>query len=123
MVSASFYITNCSFKNRVRVRLQRLCEPRYLLGGIVGVAYLYFSFFARSRGARVSAGRRSGRAAAAITPVLAALGVAGPALAGLALLAVTALIWIVPGTSGLLEFSEAEVQFLFPAPVARRQLL
>ena len=33
------------------------------------------------------------------------------------------LSWIMPFDSGLLDFSDAEVQFLFPAPVPRRQLL
>ena len=31
--------------------------------------------------------------------------------------------WLFPMDSGLLEFSDAEMQFLFPAPVSRRQLL
>jgi hypothetical protein len=35
----------------------------------------------------------------------------------------TAASWIMPFDSGLLEFSEPEMQFLFPAPVSRRQLL
>ena len=48
---------------------------------------------------------------------------AAPAFAGLALLVVSALSWVVPVSSGLLDFSEAETQFLFPAPVSRRQLL
>ena len=39
------------------------------------------------------------------------------------LLLVAALGWVAPFESGLLEFSEAETQFLFPAPVTRRQLL
>ena len=33
------------------------------------------------------------------------------------------LAWIFPGTSSLLHFTEAETDFLFPAPVSRRQLL
>src|SRR5207248_8980807 len=33
------------------------------------------------------------------------------------------LCWIFPGTSTLLNFTEAETDFLFPAPVSRRQLL
>jgi len=31
--------------------------------------------------------------------------------------------WLFPAESGLLEFTDAEIQFLFPAPVTRRQLL
>ncbi len=121
MVSASLYITVCSAKNRMRVRLRRLREPRYLLGAIVGAAYIYFSFFSRGR-SRASAARRR-RGAAAIPPAFTALVAAGPAFAALTLLLVSTLSWIVPGGSSLLEFSEAEIQFLFPAPVSRRQLL
>src|SRR5262245_1842490 len=122
MIGASFYITLCSARNRLRVRLRRLREPRYLLGGIVGAAYLYFTVFARRNG-RSSAARRAGRAAAQAPPAMAAMAVAGPALGGMALLALTALCWILPGSSGLLTFSDAEIQFLFPAPVPRRTLL
>jgi hypothetical protein len=39
------------------------------------------------------------------------------------LLVVSAASWLMPVSSGLLDFSEAETQFLFPAPVSRRQLL
>jgi ABC-2 type transport system permease protein len=122
VLQAGLYITVCTAKNRLRVRLQRLREPRYLLGAIVGAAYLYFTVFAR-RGSRASAVRRGARGAPAVPPQLAALASAGPALGALALLAVTALSWILPGNSGLLSFSEPEIQFLFPAPVPRRQLL
>ena len=122
MIRASLYITICSARNRMRVRLRRLREPRYLLGGVVGVAYVYFSIFGRRRG-RSTAARGAGRAAGTVSPSLAAFASAGPALGGLALLALTVLVWILPGSSGLLTFSEAEIQFLFPAPVPRRQLL
>jgi ABC-2 type transport system permease protein len=122
MLGASLYIIVCSGRNRLRVRLRRLREPRYLVGAIVGAAYLYFSFFARLRTTRASALRRQGRGAG--TPaVLAAFTSAGPALAGLVLLATTAASWIMPFNSGLLDFSEAEIQILFPAPVSRRELL
>jgi ABC-2 type transport system permease protein len=122
MIAASVYIIVCSARNRARVRLRRLREPRYLIGAIVGAAYLYFSFFARFRVSRSSAARR-GRSGGGVPAPLAALAATGPALAGLALLAVTAASWILPFESGLLDFSEAEMQFLFPAPVSRRKLL
>ena len=38
-------------------------------------------------------------------------------------MAMTALGWLLPFDSGLLDFSDAEIQFLFPAPVSRRALL
>jgi putative ABC exporter len=122
VIAASLYITVCSARNRLRLRLRRLREPRYLLGGIVGVAYFYFSFFVRARGRASAAGRRGGYTAV-MPAALAAVVAAGPVLGGLALLLITIASWMLPGTSGLLSFSEAEVQFLFPAPVPRRQLL
>ena len=39
MLNASFYIAWCSTKNRVRVRLRRLREPRYLIGAIAGPTF------------------------------------------------------------------------------------
>jgi ABC-2 type transport system permease protein len=125
VLSASFYIIVCSAKNRARMRLQRLREPRYLIGAIVGVAYLYFSFFGRLRGGRSTAERNSAaraRRRAASNPSPGYLA-AAPVLTAIALLAVTAVSWLAPFDSGLLDFSEAEVQFLFPAPVSRRELL
>ena len=122
MLSASLYIILCSFRNRLRVRLQRLKQPRYLIGAIAGAAYLYFSFFARFRVSRASAARRSARPS--LMPAsLTALFASAPALGGLVLMAIATGAWLIPVDSGLLEFSDAELLFLFPAPVSRRQLL
>ena len=121
MLSASLYIIVCSARNRLRARLRRLKEPRYLIGAIAGAAYIYVSFFARFRASGASAARRNGRPP--LPASMAALLASGPALGGLALMVVTAVSWIMPFNSGLLDFSEAEMQFLFPAPVPRRQLL
>lgn len=124
MLSASFYIIACSFRNRLRVRLRRLREPRYLLGAIAGIAYFYFTVFARLRGARAGNARlrRDGQS---VPPpsAQALLQAGGLQVAGLALLVLAVLAWIFPARSSLLEFSEPEVQFLFPAPVSRRELL
>jgi len=120
MIAASLYIVVCTARNRVRMRLRRLREPRYLAGAFAAAAYLYFSFFARLRSS-ARGRRRSGPAAA--TALVSAMRAAAPALVGLGLLAVAALAWILPFESGLLAFSEAEIQFLFPAPVTRRALL
>jgi ABC-2 type transport system permease protein len=127
VLRASLYIIVCSARNRTRMRLRRLREPRYLVGAIVGVAYLYFSFFGRLRGTRSNAERnaartRRDRAAPALSSVP-GLAASGPAFTGMALLFVATVSWLAPFDSGLLDFSEAETQFLFPAPVSRRQLL
>jgi len=123
VLAASLYIIVCSARNRLRVRLRRLREPRYLIGAIVGVAYLYFSFFARFRATRTGSARRAaGRTAPSIL-TLSTVRETAPPLMAIGLLAVTAAGWLVPFDSGLLDFSQAEIQFLFPAPVSRRQLL
>src|SRR5882724_9490443 len=121
MLSASLYLIVCSARNRMRVRLRRLREPRYLIGAIVGAAYIYFSFFARFRvgGRRPRRQPRPSDFPESMAPVIALL----PSLGGVMLLAGAAAAWLLPIDSGLLEFSDAELQFLFPAPVSRRQLL
>ena len=121
MLSASLYIIVCTARNRLRVRLRRLREPRYLLGAIAGAAYFYFTLFARMRAGRTPSRRRS--TPAPPPDAMTALAAAGPAVAGLLLMVVTAIGSALPMTSSLLVFSEAEIQFLFPAPVSRRQLL
>jgi ABC-2 type transport system permease protein len=123
MLFASLYIIVCTARNRVRVRLRRLREPRYLIGAIAGAAYLYVSFFARLRSATQASRRRRTVNAPATAAALQAFYASGPALTGVFLLMATIVGWLTPFDSGLLDFSEAEVQFLFPAPVARRQLL
>jgi ABC-2 type transport system permease protein len=119
MLSASLYITVCTTRNRLRVRLRRLREPRYLLGAIVGTAYLYFSVLGPRRGRRAGRPGNSGPAIA----LLSAWQVAGVSLAGLGAFVMALLAWLLPTRSGLLEFSPAEIAFLFTAPVSRRQLL
>ena len=120
MIAASLYIVVCSARNRLLMRLRRLREPRYFVGAIAGAAYLYFSVFARLRS---SGARRRRGAAAAPVAVAAAIRAGAAALGGLLLFAVALLAWILPFDSGLLAFSDAEMQFLFPAPVSRRALL
>src|SRR6476646_10631463 len=102
MLAASLYIAWCSAKNRAMVRLRRLREPRYLIGAIAGIAYFY-SVFARSFGP--------------------AFQVAGTSIAGLFVMCFALLPWVLPSRSKLLQFSQSEREFLFTAPVSRRQLL
>ncbi len=122
MFGASLYIIVCSSRNRIVRRLRRLREPRYLIGAVVGVAYLYFSIFARMRGAAVTRRGRV-RTPPSLAAALATLPPAGVGGIGAGLLLIAALTWIFPTDSGLIDFSEAETDFLFPAPVTRRQLL
>jgi ABC-2 type transport system permease protein len=120
VISASLYIIVCTARNRLRVRLRRLREPRYLLGAIAGVAYFYFTVFAQMRAAPP---RRRRVNAAWPAGFVAALQAGGPGLAAMAAVVLAALAWVFPGRSGLLDFTAAETNFLFPAPVSRRRLL
>jgi len=105
------FITLRSLKNRLMSRLRRLKEPRYLVSAIAGLAYLWFmSFRYIVRGAAV--GNRS--------IVMAGIGID---MASVVILVLMIGAWALPGDKGGLEFSEAEIQFLFPAPISRRQLL
>src|SRR5690349_9703900 len=117
MISASLYISWCSAKNRLLVRLRRLREPRYLFGLVAGVAYFYFVIFARGRRPAVRAGRNPPQD---FGPAFQAM---GTPLAGLFVLLSSVMPWVLPVKSQLLEFSEAETDLLFAAPVTRRQLL
>jgi ABC-2 type transport system permease protein len=119
MLRASLYITLCTAKNSVLVRLRRLREPRYLVFAIAGAAYLYFAVFMRFGATR--RGRSRGEEAPDIFgPSVSAL---APAAGGVAMLALAAGAWVFPTRSTLFDFSEAEIHLLFPAPVTRRALL
>ncbi|MDO8835015.1 MAG: putative ABC exporter domain-containing protein [Vicinamibacterales bacterium] len=116
MVGAYLYLSACSIKNRVRRRLRRLREPRYLIGTLVGAAYLYFIMFRQTpRRSRMSTG----------VPESVVQVIAGPLqfIGSVVLLVVALAAWVVPGVGRSLTFSRAEVQFLFTAPVTRRALL
>ena len=122
MLRASLYIITCSARNRMVRRLRRLREPRYFIGAVAGVLYLYTTVFMRLRSARSTDGNRR-RGAGAASSVFVGLNASAPALAGMLLLVAAGLSWVFPVSSHLLEFTPAETQFLFPAPVLRRQLL
>ena len=61
MVGASLYIAVCSTRNRIRLRLRRLREPRYLVGAILGAAFGFAAAREVAAGARraAAAGRRA----------------------------------------------------------------
>src|SRR6266700_2716425 len=116
MIAALLYLQYHSIKNRTVMRVKRLKQPKYLLGGIVGAAYFYFFFFRRlGRGP----GQPQGWAlwTGPGDPVL------YESLGALVLLAIVLLAWLVPHERAALAFTEAEVAFLFPAPISRRGLI
>jgi ABC-2 type transport system permease protein len=109
MVGAFAYLTVTSARNRVRRQLGRLRSPRYVLAMLFAVGYFALIFSSSLRGQQAPAGFL--------------LHVDVLALASLAGLALVIYWWVLGKDTGALAFSPAEVQFLFPAPVTRRQLV
>ncbi len=129
MLSALLYLRLTSFKNWLGARLRRLRQPKYLLGAIVGCAYFYFFFFrkiggnspARIRDAATGNTAQMLRLAGETLPI--DWLPAATAFGALALLIFITLMWVVPTQRAALGFTEAEIAFLFPAPISRRGLI
>ncbi len=121
MISALFYLQFHSVKNRLVMRFKRLKQPKYLVGAIVGGLYFYFYFF-RFLFAR-SAQPGVWNAARPMTGALPADPILYQTLGALILFVIVFLAWFFPRKRAVLAFTEAEVAFLFPAPVGRRGLI
>jgi ABC-2 type transport system permease protein len=112
LLRALLYLRLVSITNLVRSRLLRMRQPKYLVGGIAGAAYLWF-FFIRGLGPRSN----SQSLALAFGDGRAEI------FAAIILSVFILLIWVLPSDSPGLSFSEPEVAFLFPAPLSRPQLI
>jgi len=115
MLSAFLYLSICSIKNRILVRLRRLRQPRYLIGSAVGVLYLYTMTFRRLMAP-------SGPRGPGLVAILSRAHDPVQFFATMFLFVIAASAWIWPASRPL-QFSRPEVQFLFQAPVGRRQLV
>src|SRR6185437_4984189 len=104
----TWYIAH-GFRNRAVRRIRRIREPRYAIALIVGVLYLWSIFFnpARSHNAMGSF----------------ALNGTAHLFYALGLTALAASWWLVGFEKLPIQYTPAEVQLLFPAPVLRRQLV
>lgn len=113
ILRALIYLRLTTFKNIVISRFKRLKQPKYLLGGIAGLVYVYFMFFRRTRfgQARTEMDLSSEMLTAALS------------IAALALLLAALICWLWPRERSALKFSEAEIAFLFPAPLSRRTII
>ncbi len=118
MIGTSLYILWCSTRNRLRKRVMRLREPRYAVGAVAGLAYLYFTI-----GARMRAGARAARSAPTDGPGAEFWLTMGPAVGGAVLLVLAAVSAVLPISTKSLEFSRSETEFLLPAPLSTLQLL
>jgi hypothetical protein len=122
MFKALLYLRLTSLKNLLVSRARRLRQPKYLAGAVVGAAYFWFFFFRHV----AAAGRPAHAAGPALDHMQAAARefmLLAPALAALVFLVILALMWLIPSGPAALGFSEAEIAFLFPAPITRRALV
>lgn len=112
LLRALLFLRFMSLRNVLHSRLRRLRQPKYLVGAIAGAVYFWFFFF-----------RHTGKSG--LQPGLDVLFGEGRAeIIAAGVLTVYLLItWVTPGDHPGLAFTEAEVTFLFPAPLARRQLI
>jgi hypothetical protein len=111
IAGALFYYQRQWWFNRLLTRIRRLRQPKYLFGAIVGGLYFYWDIF-RALG-------RGGRG----VPISPEYHDLAQAIAALVLLVMVLLAWILPNSRAALAFTEAEVAFLFPAPIGRRTLI
>ena len=105
-INACLYYLRCTTRNRVLGMLRRMRQPKYLIGMLAIAAYVYVFFIRNSFLENVSPSEQR------------QIAVAGVALMGLLQISTA---WIMPGRG--LAFRESEVQFLFPRPFSRFQLL
>ncbi|MBS0225914.1 MAG: hypothetical protein JSS25_06200 [Proteobacteria bacterium] len=112
---AFVYLQATSLYNNVRQRVLRLRQPKYLVGAVIGAAYIYFFMIRKVLGA--GHGRTSLQTA---SPAMMA-NIA--TLAALALALYVFLEWILSRESVRLSFTETEIDFLFPAPLTRTSLI
>jgi hypothetical protein len=116
VIAALFYLQYHSIRNRTVMRIKRLKQPKYLVGGIVGGLYFYWYFFRTFFGTPT---RGRGVILVASPQNLALF----ESLGALILLTILLVAWISPHQRAALTFTEAEVAFLFPAPISRRGLI
>lgn len=100
-----------SARNRVVTQVKRLKQPRYLIATLFGLGYWYLYF-----GRNLMQARDLGKLEASY---------AAPASAAFMLMGLFSVlsVWIFGSRQSTLAFSEAEIQFFFPAPASRRALL
>ena len=118
MISALVYLQSRLILNRLLMRFKRLRQPKYLVGAIVGALYFYW-YFGHILFWRIgkSGSGPAGSGGWSIDPSL------YESIGAIILAVIVVLRWIVPDQRAALVFTEAEVAFLFPAPITRRGLI
>ena len=112
MTAALRYLLARSFVNAVRVRITRLRQPKYLAAAILGGAYFYFYFYKFLFAGNFMRGPQM-----VPDPLWPHVG------AAMLLVATILFSWIIPASRAAIAFTEAEIAYLFPAPITRRRLI
>lgn len=108
MIAAALYLSRRTFANSLRVRLTRLRQPKYVAAFAAGVFYLWVMFL------------RPG----SVGTSLGQLGPEARETVALAFLCgILVLNWTLSTSETPFPFTLAETQFLFTAPLTRRQVL
>ncbi|XXF80525.1 putative ABC exporter domain-containing protein [Myxococcaceae bacterium GXIMD 01537] len=110
LARAVVFLWGASLRNRVRQQFARLRQPRYLVGAVVGLAYLYGMFFRRFAFSNP-------RGPAEEAPIFIGFSL------GMVLVATVVSAWLFGADRPAVTFSEAEIQHFLPAPISRRTLL
>jgi len=109
MTAALAYVAFMSIKNRLLMSVRKLRNIRYVVSALFGVAYLFLMLFRNfSRGGRVR--------------VLTAQSLGVDIMAGVIFVLLVA-VWAWPSDDPGIAMSESEMQFLFSAPLRRRDIL
>lgn len=122
IIQALFFLQTRSMGNRIRTRIRRLRQPKYLVGAVVGLAYFYLYIGRFVLGGVLFKHR---------TPVHPAFSnglegelhnlVEGIAATGVFFFMLST--WIFSGPRSSLAFTETELAHLLPAPISRRTLI
>ncbi len=118
-MNALLYLLARSMVNRLRAQARRLRQPKYLFAAVAGLAYFWF-FLVRGM---VSHRRPVGDDAAAVWWLDAENRLLLESAGAVMLLGTVVFNWLLPSRRAALDFSEAEVAVLFPAPVSRLTLI
>ena len=108
MTGALLYLTASTIRNRFLSQLRRLRTPRYAIAIVLGVGYFWLILL-RPSVQPTQASRLIWSSAETLAAVGVLLLMLGP--------------WVFKGERMALAFNPAEVQFLFTAPLTRRQLI
>lgn len=114
-VSALFYLWSRTLVNVLVGRLRRLRQPKYLIGAVLAVAYLYLVFVSPNLSLRE-------RAETEFTPPL-DLPAFVTAMLAAGMLVLFAITWLWRRDRSSLHFSEAEIAYFFPGPISHAALV